>query len=130
MATLLVQIREKVAVDVDSMDPKVAERHTAAGDMFHDMTSNQAIVQVQAANPDSAGILKEVCDRVKSSKLDLEHQVSDALDLLVRVTAVSSPSHPTLTATASAVSGRALCQGSSAVPQWTCTSADGSIGCL
>ena len=41
-ATLLSQIRNTVVVDVDSMDPTVAERHSANGAAkFADMTSNQ-----------------------------------------------------------------------------------------
>ncbi|KAK7055956.1 aldolase [Favolaschia claudopus] len=46
-ATLLTQVRGLVTVDVDSMDPDVASRHSKA-QKFCDMTSNQAIVYGQA----------------------------------------------------------------------------------
>ena len=46
-ATLLSQIRNTVVVDVDSMDPTVAERHSANGTAkFADMTSNQVILPI------------------------------------------------------------------------------------
>ncbi|TCD71523.1 hypothetical protein EIP91_008904 [Steccherinum ochraceum] len=40
--TLLSQLRDRVVIDVDSMDPDVARRHTKEA-RFCDMTSNQAI---------------------------------------------------------------------------------------
>ncbi|KAG7452739.1 aldolase [Guyanagaster necrorhizus] len=44
MSTLLDQVRTLLKVDVDSMDPAVASRHTSDSAKFVDMTSNQAIV--------------------------------------------------------------------------------------
>jgi transaldolase len=85
MSTLLAQVYEKVAIDVDSMDPTIAERHTTKTFRFHDMTSNQAIVQAQATNLNSVTIVKEVCAQAKDPELDLEQQISNALDLLVGV---------------------------------------------
>ena len=84
MSTLLAQIRSVLTVDVDSMDPTVAARHTTDAVKFCDMTSNQAIVHTEAANPARASIFKAACDRARNPALDLEQQVSDALDVLVR----------------------------------------------
>ncbi|KAK0459494.1 uncharacterized protein EV420DRAFT_269371 [Desarmillaria tabescens] len=44
MTTLLDQVRALLTVDVDSMNPTVANRHTSDSVKFVDMTSNQAIV--------------------------------------------------------------------------------------
>ncbi|KAJ3553040.1 hypothetical protein NM688_g3833 [Phlebia brevispora] len=82
MATLLDSIRDHLAVDVDSMDPDVASRHTAGGKLFCDMTSNQAIVYSEAVKAERAHILRDACTTAKASGLDVEHQVADALDLL------------------------------------------------
>lgn len=83
MDSLLVQVRENVTIDVDSMDPSIAERYPAA--TFCDMTSNQAIVHLQASSAAGASILRDACDRTRDSGLSQEQQVSNALDLLVGV---------------------------------------------
>ncbi|TBU48333.1 aldolase [Dichomitus squalens] len=83
--SLLSYVRSRVIVDVDSMDPTVAARHTAGdGARFCDMTSNQAIVFGEAARPDRAELLEKACAQVRSSEaeLDIETQVSDIIDLL------------------------------------------------
>ncbi|KAK7031273.1 hypothetical protein VNI00_013524 [Paramarasmius palmivorus] len=49
--TLLSQIRSLVTVDIDSMDPEIAARHTK-DIKFCDMTSNQAIVYSEALRPE------------------------------------------------------------------------------
>ncbi|KAL1744266.1 hypothetical protein HDZ31DRAFT_39043 [Schizophyllum fasciatum] len=65
--TLLQQIRDVVTVDVDSMDPAVAERHSANGAVkFSDMTSNQAIVQGQVTRPERANLVKQAVEHVLS----------------------------------------------------------------
>ncbi|KAA1476575.1 aldolase [Dentipellis sp. KUC8613] len=86
--TLLTAIRSRVVVDVDSMDPDVAARHTdkASGQQFCDMTSNQAIVYGEATKPERSALLKAA---VKASNVNAdvlvnaEQQVVDnALDLI------------------------------------------------
>ncbi|KAI0335268.1 aldolase [Cubamyces sp. BRFM 1775] len=83
-ATLLSDVRSQVTVDVDSMDPDVAARHTTAEHKFCDMTSNQAIVYSEAIRPQRAHVFNAAVDQIRSaeSQLDLETQVSNALDLL------------------------------------------------
>ena len=84
-ATLLSDVRARLVVDVDSMDPADAARHTDASVKFCDMTSNQAIVHGQAARPERADIFNAACSQIRSAEaqLDIETQVSDAVDLLV-----------------------------------------------
>ncbi|TFY60376.1 hypothetical protein EVG20_g7439 [Dentipellis fragilis] len=86
--TLLTTIRSRVVVDVDSMDPDVAARHTeeASGQRFCDMTSNQAIVYGEATKPERLALLQAA---VKASNVhtdvlvNAEQQVVDnALDLI------------------------------------------------
>ncbi|KZT02720.1 aldolase [Laetiporus sulphureus 93-53] len=79
---LLTYIRAQVAVDVDSMDPAVAARHTTETVKFCDMTSNQAIVYVEAAKQDRASLLKAACAQAQASGVDGEQQVTNALDIL------------------------------------------------
>lgn len=84
---LLSYVRSQVTVDVDSMDPAVAARHTSDTAKFSDMTSNQAIVFGEASKSDRADLLREACAlaaRNNASNLDL--QVDNALDILVCVT--------------------------------------------
>ena len=83
MPTLLDDIRNTLVVDVDSMDPAVAARHTQQGHLFADMTSNQAIVYSEAVKEERAEVLEAACKEAKASDVDVEHQVADALDLLV-----------------------------------------------
>ena len=84
-ATLLSSVRARVTVDVDSMDPDDARRHTTGAVKFCDMTSNQAIVHGQATRPERAELFKAACSQIKSTEgqLDIETQVSDAIDLFV-----------------------------------------------
>ncbi len=85
-ASLLSLARSKVVVDVDSMDPDVAARHTAEGSpKFCDMTSNQAIVHGEAARPERSALFQKACAQIRSTEaeLDIETQVSDTIDLLV-----------------------------------------------
>ena len=56
--TLLYHVSALTAVDVDSMDPTVSARYTKAGVKLHDMTSNQAMVCVEASRSERADILK------------------------------------------------------------------------
>ena len=85
MTTLLDQIRSKVTVDVDSMDPDVAARHTLPGATFSDMTSNQAIAYSEAVRPERADLVKSACTQIRSTEgqLDIDSQASNAADLLV-----------------------------------------------
>ncbi|KAH9944381.1 aldolase [Epithele typhae] len=83
-ATLLADIRSRLVVDVDSMDPDVAARHTNIAAKFCDMTSNQAIVYGEATRPERAELFKKACDHIRSTnaELDIDTQVSNAIDLL------------------------------------------------
>ncbi|KAI0361615.1 aldolase [Trametes cingulata] len=83
-ATLLSHVRAQLTVDVDSMDPLVAARHTTDQHRFSDMTSNQAIVYSEAVRPERAPVVQAAVAHVRASEreLDLETKVSDALDLL------------------------------------------------
>lgn len=69
--SLLSQIRGIVTVDVDSMDPDVAVRHTHPSESFHDMTSNQAIVWNETRRPERQHDVKEAIAYVKAQGLDL-----------------------------------------------------------
>ena len=90
---LLSYVRTRVTVDVDSMDPDVAARHTGdqAGAKFSDMTSNQAIVYNEIIRPQRADVFKTAIAQIRAteSQLDIETQVSDAVDLIVSTTASS-----------------------------------------
>ncbi|KAF9003413.1 aldolase [Cyathus striatus] len=74
-SNLLQQIRSHVIVDVDSMDPAVALRHTSSDTSFCDMTSNQAIVYNLAIRPESATFLKEAIQYVHAKGLDQNPEV-------------------------------------------------------
>ncbi|TFK89194.1 aldolase [Polyporus arcularius HHB13444] len=82
--TLLYHVSALTAVDIDSMDPTVSARYTKAGVKLHDMTSNQAMVCVEASRPERADIVKAAIDQIKSTKadLDLDAQVLETVDLL------------------------------------------------
>ena len=84
-ATLLSDVRARVTVDVDSMDPDVAARHTHPDVKFRDMTSNQAIVYGEAVRPERAALFKSACAQITSTEaqLPIDTRISDALDLLV-----------------------------------------------
>lgn len=82
--TLLAEVRAQLTVDVDSMDPAVAARHTKDDVRFCDMTSNQAIVFGEASRPERNALLLAACQQVRGSETDLDKQVIDALDILVR----------------------------------------------
>ncbi|KAI0365251.1 aldolase [Pilatotrama ljubarskyi] len=83
-ATLLSHVRTHLTVDVDSMDPDVAARHTTDQHRFCDMTSNQAIVYSEAVRPERAHVVQAAVAQIRSAEaeLDLDTKVSDALDLL------------------------------------------------
>lgn len=83
-ATLLDNVRARLTVDVDSMDPDVAARHSRTDKIFRDMTSNQAIVYSEAVRTERSDVVRAACLATKASGLDAAHQVADALDLLVR----------------------------------------------
>ncbi|KAI0801261.1 aldolase [Fomes fomentarius] len=74
----------RVAVDIDSMDPTVAEHFTKAGVKFTDMTSNQAFVSIESARPERADLVKTAIAQIKATEptADLETQVLDAVDLI------------------------------------------------
>ena len=69
--SLLSDVRAKLTIDVDSMDPAVAERHAAVA-KFSDMTSNQAIVHNEAVRPERADLFKLVCSQIRSSEAQLD----------------------------------------------------------
>lgn len=79
---LLSYVRTQVTVDVDSMDPTVAARHTTPTEKFCDMTSNQAIVCGEAANSERAALFRNACQRVRTTGADIEEQIIDAVDVL------------------------------------------------
>lgn len=64
--TLLAQIRGLVTIDVDSMDPEVATRHTTAEYSFAGMTSNQAIVCIEAVKPERKQLVIQAIALAKS----------------------------------------------------------------
>ncbi|KAF7979300.1 hypothetical protein HWV62_43016 [Athelia sp. TMB] len=82
--TLLSQISEIVTIDVDSMDPVDAARHTSTSFKFCDMTSNQAIVQGQASRPERSQLLDAAVDSVisKHRGTDQNQVVDEILDTL------------------------------------------------
>ncbi|KAF8177134.1 hypothetical protein K438DRAFT_1978781 [Mycena galopus ATCC 62051] len=86
-STLLSQIRGLLAVDVDSMDPDVAARHsTPQFQKFCDMTSNQAIVHGQASLPARANLLEAAIEYVRKKKAggaEFEQDVVDVLTVLL-----------------------------------------------
>ncbi|KAJ7471085.1 aldolase [Mycena latifolia] len=80
--TLLAQVRALLTVDVDSMDPDVAARHSNP-DKFCDMTSNQAIVHGQAERAERSDLLKAAVKYVKTqSKEEDEAFEQDVIDVL------------------------------------------------
>ncbi|KAF7972457.1 hypothetical protein HWV62_17942 [Athelia sp. TMB] len=82
--TLLSQISEIVTIDVDSMDPIDAARHTSTSFKFCDMTSNQAIVQGQASRPERSQLFDAAVDSVisKHRGKDQNQMVDEILDTL------------------------------------------------
>lgn len=83
--SLLAQIRALpgITIDVDSMDPTVASRHTPP---FCDMTSNQAIVYGQASRDDYKLVklaIKQVLSEASSSDQASDTFAQDVVDLLV-----------------------------------------------
>lgn len=84
--TVLSHVAKLTTVDVDSMDPTVSERFTKAGVTLCDMTSNQAMVAIEAGRPERAETFKAAIAQIKATEgeLDLETQIQDAMDLLVR----------------------------------------------
>ncbi|ETW75968.1 hypothetical protein HETIRDRAFT_481526 [Heterobasidion irregulare TC 32-1] len=81
--TLLAQTRTALVVDVDSMDPDVAARHTSATERFCDMTSNQAIVYSESIRPERLPLFKEAVQKARARGKVLNEQriVDDAVDL-------------------------------------------------
>jgi hypothetical protein len=69
--TLLPQISKLVTVDIDSMDQKVAVRHTSPSFSFRDMTSNQAVVQGQVTWPESSRFVERATEFVQTRVLVL-----------------------------------------------------------
>lgn len=88
-STLLSQVANLVTIDVDSMNPHDAVKHTSPSFSFCDMTSNQAIVQGQIASPGRADVMQAAIDIVKAKSagkgVELEAMVDDVLDVIVSV---------------------------------------------
>lgn len=88
--SLLAQIRKRLTVDVDSMDRAVAQRHTADGMKFCDMTSNQAIVAGEAGRPERRALVDQAISlalqEAKETGEEGETVVERVLDVLVRST--------------------------------------------
>lgn len=78
--SLLSSIQTKVAIDVDSMDPDVAQRHVQACP-FVDMTSNQAIVFGELSRSERAQTLTDAIASIKAS--DDGQNVDGVIDLAV-----------------------------------------------
>ena len=85
-ASLLSELRSQLTVDVDSMDPDVAARHTTARHSFCEMTSNQAIVYSEATRTERADVLESAIRTISDKSLEpsLQQTVDDIVDLLVR----------------------------------------------
>lgn len=85
--SLLKQVRAQVTVDVDSMDPTVARRHTSDGTKFHDMTSNQAIVAGESIRAERRALLEQAISAAleeNSERVDDESVVvKRVLDIFV-----------------------------------------------
>ncbi|KAF9493786.1 aldolase [Pleurotus eryngii] len=86
--TLLAQIRGLVTVDVDSMDPEVAAKHTTSRYAFSGMTSNQAIVCIEAVKPERKQLALQAIALAKSklggaNESALVDQVVDILTVLL-----------------------------------------------
>lgn len=82
MSTLLEQISSLVTLDVDSMDPRVVERHPSIP--FLDMTSNQGIAYAEAVRKENAIIVKAALDYARQKAGSAKDPLQDALDMLVR----------------------------------------------
>lgn len=80
--SLLSHVQTKVIVDVDSMDPAVAQRHSDTC-TFMDMTSNQAIVFGELSRPERAHVLSEAVASIKSHDSDGAQIVDNIIDLSV-----------------------------------------------
>lgn len=82
---LLAQISELVTIDIDCMDPEIAQRHTPSPALFFcDMTSNQAIVSGQATLSDRTALLRSAIDEVKEKQsVDSDNFAQDVLDIFV-----------------------------------------------
>ncbi len=85
--SLLDQIRSIVTIDVDSMDPADAKRHTTDTVKFADMTSNQAIVFGNA----TPAVLQRAVDYAKSKSGGGGVTVERVVDVLVSPLAFSGP---------------------------------------
>ncbi|KAJ7816534.1 hypothetical protein B0H14DRAFT_2844698 [Mycena olivaceomarginata] len=85
-ATLLAQVRALLTVDVDSMDPDVAARHSGGTfRKFCDMTSNQAIVHGQAELPAPAveSVVAKKTHQLAKGNAEFEQDVVDVLAVLL-----------------------------------------------
>jgi len=69
-----------LTVDVDSMDPAVASRHTTQSESFCDMTSNQAIVYGEITRLERRNVLEAVLSQVKGVENEAD-ALQHALDL-------------------------------------------------
>ncbi|KAF4581347.1 hypothetical protein EYR40_002935 [Pleurotus pulmonarius] len=86
--TELHTIRSLVTVDVDSMDPEVATRHTSSEYSLAGMTSNQAIVYMEAVKPERKQLVLQAIALAKSkmagaNESALVDQVVDILTVLL-----------------------------------------------
>jgi hypothetical protein len=86
--TLLSQIRSIITVDVDSMDPDVAKRHTSQHESFCDMTSNQAIVFNESTRAENAALINDAIayvDKQPNTDRSPTATVQDVVDVVVRI---------------------------------------------
>lgn len=79
---LLSYIRKILTIDVDSMDPAVASRHTTQSESFCDMTSNQAIVYGEITRSERRNVLEAVLRQVEGGENEAD-ALQHALDLAV-----------------------------------------------
>ena len=83
--TLFAQIRSLVTVDVDSMDPEVATRHTSSDYSHAGMTSNQAIVCMEAVKPERKQLVLQAIALAKSKMAGANESalIDHVVDILV-----------------------------------------------
>ena len=88
--SLLSQISSLVTLDVDSMDPAVAQKHLSA--KFCGMTSNQGIVHNEAIRPENRALVQRALQYAdEQESIGSSRGIQDALDMLVCMFEASDP---------------------------------------
>ncbi|KAF9459127.1 aldolase [Collybia nuda] len=84
--TLLSQIHSVISVDVDSMDPDVARRHTSQNQTFCNMTSNQAIMFGELTRAENVTLIKDAIAYVNNQPNDRRDPTTTLQDIVDVVT--------------------------------------------